>query len=466
MHTIRKRPNICFALFAFILIPAFCLVFPTNTRADLALLREIIIDYNTDVQEKCLLDDSYRGEEGILRIRPEVAHSFGLKAVMVQDYLHAMELYKRADEVLEKVVQAKRAREKETFSGQHVRAVADGALLYHTLIGCAQRLMKAYKSEVKARNDDRLNQGICSNLMQELLAETLKGASNNLRDALGHFYNRCQVLDEASGPLNPENVRFVNYVFHEFISKASDEVILQFDLGRQHERDENHRAGAIKDIIGASGSRFVSLLEPFIENYEDSVYPVDPLLFLALIRQESAFDPNNVSSVGAVGLTQIMPGTAKDLGMNNIFEPQYLNEAKSLMVRERRLKRKAMSLVMDINEQNRLEYAKRARELTQESIRCAESRRKLYAQYKQDLLTKGRDDRLDPAKAIEYGHKYFARMMKIQKGDMSLALASYNAGPHRVKQYNGIPPYAETVSFRNRVLKYYREYLRNLDKSQ
>ena len=50
--------------------------------------------------------------------------------------------------------------------------------------------------------------------------------------------------------------------------------------------------------------------------------------------------------------------------------------------------------------------------------------------------------------------------MKAQKGDMSLALASYNAGPHRVKQYNGIPPYRETVHFRNLVLKYYRDYLR------
>ena len=49
--------------------------------------------------------------------------------------------------------------------------------------------------------------------------------------------------------------------------------------------------------------------------------------------------------------------------------------------------------------------------------------------------------------------------MKAQNGDISLALASYNAGPHRVKQYNGIPPYKETVSFRNMVLKYYREYL-------
>ena len=55
-----------------------------------------------------------------------------------------------------------------------------------------------------------------------------------------------------------------------------------------------------------------------------------------------------------------------------------------------------------------------------------------------------------------------ARMMKMQKGDISLALASYNAGPHRVKQYGGVPPFTETVGFRNRVLRYYRDYLRKV----
>ena len=47
---------------------------------------------------------------------------------------------------------------------------------------------------------------------------------------------------------------------------------------------------------------------------------------------------------------------------------------------------------------------------------------------------------------------------------MSLALASYNAGPNAVKKYNGIPPYPETVLFRNRVLQFYGEYTEELDK--
>ena len=40
---------------------------------------------------------------------------------------------------------------------------------------------------------------------------------------------------------------------------------------------------------------------------------VDPLLLAALIRQESAFVPDIVSSAGAIGLMQVMPATGRDL---------------------------------------------------------------------------------------------------------------------------------------------------------
>jgi hypothetical protein len=45
-------------------------------------------------------------------------------------------------------------------------------------------------------------------------------------------------------------------------------------------------------------------------------YPTDPLLMTALINIESAFDVNAVSSAGAIGLGQLMPGTAAGLGVN------------------------------------------------------------------------------------------------------------------------------------------------------
>jgi len=43
---------------------------------------------------------------------------------------------------------------------------------------------------------------------------------------------------------------------------------------------------------------------------------VDPSLFTRLVQQESRFKPNVVSSAGAMGLAQLMPGTARDLGVD------------------------------------------------------------------------------------------------------------------------------------------------------
>ena len=43
---------------------------------------------------------------------------------------------------------------------------------------------------------------------------------------------------------------------------------------------------------------------------------VDPDLFMRLVEAESSFDPNATSSAGAIGLTQLMPGTASDLGID------------------------------------------------------------------------------------------------------------------------------------------------------
>ncbi len=136
-------------------------------------------------------------------------------------------------------------------------------------------------------------------------------------------------------------------------------------------------SGAVSaDNAGAAGGSFESLIKQAAARYQ-----VDPSLVKAVVRAESNFNPSAVSSAGAQGLMQLMPGTAAGLGVQNA---------------------------------------------------------------------------LDPVQNIDGGVHLLRKLLDRYSGNVSLALAAYNAGPGAVDQYGGVPPYRETQTYVQRVMGFYQ----------
>ena len=66
------------------------------------------------------------------------------------------------------------------------------------------------------------------------------------------------------------------------------------------------KAGALDSMIREKSARF----------------GLDEKLVKSVVAAESNFDPKAVSLKGASGLMQLMPGTAKEMGVKNVFDPE------------------------------------------------------------------------------------------------------------------------------------------------
>jgi soluble lytic murein transglycosylase-like protein len=69
----------------------------------------------------------------------------------------------------------------------------------------------------------------------------------------------------------------------------------------------------------------------------------------------------------------------------------------------------------------------------------------------------------DPEQNIEAGARYLRDLLIKYDGDSVKALAAYNAGPGAVDKYHGVPPYRETITYVDRVL---RNYTKMVDKNK
>jgi Transglycosylase SLT domain len=65
----------------------------------------------------------------------------------------------------------------------------------------------------------------------------------------------------------------------------------------------------------------------------------------------------------------------------------------------------------------------------------------------------GVDDAFDPGSNVEGGTRYLRSLLERYNFDLVKALAAYNAGPQRVEQYGGVPPYSETQAYVARIVR-------------
>lgn len=68
----------------------------------------------------------------------------------------------------------------------------------------------------------------------------------------------------------------------------------------------------------------------------------------------------------------------------------------------------------------------------------------------------GVSDPWDIFQNIDGGTKYLRDQILNFNGNLEYAVAAYNAGGTRVRQYNGIPPYPETQNYVKKVMEYYK----------
>lgn len=105
----------------------------------------------------------------------------------------------------------------------------------------------------------------------------------------------------------------IQLVLMQLMQKMSGEDLSELMSSGQSAGDSKMKSSGASKVTGS----FAEIIQE-----KAAKYNVDPALVQAVIKAESNFNPDVVSSAGAQGLMQLMPGTARSLGVANAFDPE------------------------------------------------------------------------------------------------------------------------------------------------
>lgn len=122
---------------------------------------------------------------------------------------------------------------------------------------------------------------------------------------------------------------------------AIQQMVSQLGLGPQTAAtaDFSSALSSAQGITSASGTTPISAgtgTVPYASEITAAAtkYGIDPALLAGLVKQESGFNPSARSSAGATGLTQLMPATARGLGVTDATDPLQALEGGAKYLRQ------------------------------------------------------------------------------------------------------------------------------------